>query len=247
MTYQEFEERLENWLAGAPASESEPLLERLPADLRQKGSECPKCRQLLDDWIWLHEQMGGLPKPAPSVGFSANVVARLSQPVSGLDDDALFAAAPESPRSPFAVPLFVGSLVALAASVLVVLFLPTERPSRPPAVATNTPVEDQTYDLPGQLRDTGNAYLALARGMVDAVALTDDNGESRVEMVLAANTLAQPPIHEALRGSTETLVDAGREITSTIRPITDSALGAFNFLLQSPARKAVTGNGKPSI
>ncbi|MFO0944977.1 MAG: hypothetical protein U1D30_03375 [Planctomycetota bacterium] len=243
MTFQEFEERLESWLSQAGETGTGSLTARLPAELRQKAIECPQSRQLLTDWIWLHEQMEALPKPVPSSGFAARVVAGIPSSTDW-DDEDLDVVPHTQERSIFAVPLFVGSLVALAASVLVVLFLPTERPTQPPAVATRS-TADQTYDLPGQLRDTGNAYLALARGMLDAVALTEDGRDRPEETVLAANTASQPPIHGALRSSTETLVGAGREISSTIRPITDSALGAFSFLLQSPARKS--GVEKPSI
>lgn len=247
MTYQEFEERLDALLIDAgPAENRDAILARLPVEMREKAAECPRCRQLLSDWVWLHEQIAQLPAPQPSHQFSKNVILRLARPAAAdeLDD---VTAIPQ--RSFWRTAGSVGVLITgLAASVAIgVLFLPREAGNQNQQVASS----EEPVDLRDHLRDTGTAYLALAQVMADAVRLADPGSptpetetgnqtESTTDAVARANP---PAIHEAIRGSTETFVDAGRDIGSTIRPITDSAVGAFSFLL--PPSKS--SREKPSI
>lgn len=252
MTFQEFEDRLDVLLLEAgPGETREDIFRRLPDELRAKAAKCEQSRQLLSDWIWLHEQISQLPVPHPSKEFSDHVVLQLAQPsATGELEDPL--ANTDSP-SPWRTARSLGlALVGLAASIAIgVMLLPRPDPIAAPTVATNT---SEPVDLRDHLRDTGTAYLALAQVMADAVRLADvepterqsapEPTETKTGTELASARANPPALHEAIRGSTETFVDAGRDIGTTIRPITDSAVGAFSFLLPSKPSQL---EEKPSI
>ena len=60
---------------------------------------------------------------------------------------------------------------------------------------------------------------------------------------MARADLPTPPVGKVIRGSTGNIVSAGGQLGTTIRPIADSAAGAFGFLWKSPA----ASTEKPSI
>lgn len=247
MTCQEFEASLDAFLASVgPAESTRPL--ELPERLRQAASRCPHCAGLLTDWVWLHEQLALCPRPMPAASLGDAVVARLSDPAAleGERDLVSSGTAGRGQRSRRWYALT--SMVAVAASLFVAVMLLPQRSEREPvgpALVEGSTPGGTVMDLREQVRETGTAYLALAREVVDAVGLAAGGGAAKDSSSTAAargtETKDAPAIHQVLRSSTDGVVGVGREIGTTIRPITDSAVGAFSFLWpRSTAEKPST-------
>lgn len=247
MTCQEFEASLDEFLASVgPAESTRPL--ELPERLRQAASRCPHCAGLLTDWVWLHEQLALCPRPMPAASLGDAVVARLSDPLALEGERELVtsrtAGRGQRSRRRFAF----ASLVAVAASLFVAVIVLSRRSELEPvgpAFVEGAGPGGTVMDLREQVRETGTAYLALAREVVDAVGLAAGEGAAMdspaTATARAVETKDVPAIHQALRGSTDGVVGVGREIGTTIRPITDSAAGAFSFLWpRSTAEKPST-------
>ena len=92
------------------------------------------------------------------------------------------------------------------------------------------------------LTDTTTAYIALARQFADAVRFSEpdapadrsdpvaDPDATRTDMDQFAFLTA--PVGQAMRDSTDSIVTGGEGIRASVRPITESAAGAFGFLFE---------------
>lgn len=175
---------------------------KVPAPLAQRARECSCCAQTLQDWFWLADQTAALPAPQPSPRMASRVTRAVARRTSK-----------DRPRpvrrSMTSWQSFTISTVAIAASIAAIFLLAAPR-SRNRDLATSGVVPPVTAKP---------APTAQAPARPAAVAA------AKVE------PLGPPlPVSRALRDSTGTLVNAGMELSSTIRPITRSAAGAFGFL-----------------
>jgi hypothetical protein len=161
--------------------------------------------------------MAQYPRPEPSDGFAARVAARFKARISRrivLRRTIIWSGA---------------AALSLAASLLLMISLRAPTLSRGPDAgqlarqAAPNPLET---DL---VRDVETAYLALAR---NAAGIWSPAEGARNELATATEIreLPTPPVAKAFRGSTNVIVTGSRGIGTSIRPVADSATGAFAFL-----------------
>lgn len=226
MTCQEFKDALDAILADV-AAEAGPA--RPSASLLERAAACPCCKRALVEWTWLADQVRKLDRPKPSADFAHRVVAELKRTPAGSRRQAWADASP--------VVSTLGSLVAIAASIalLVVVWRPIEEGASQVQVASveqKSPLErPAALDVP--VRETTKAYLALAQDFARTVQLADPeptDGTPAIEPEGPARDSSVPPVRSVLRRSGASFAAASEEIGSGIRPIADSAAGAFAFL-----------------
>ena len=247
MTSRKFEDILDDWLAGSPES---ARLDDAPPELRALADESERNRRLLVDTLWLHERVTGRPKPAPPSDFVDRALVALRQQASTLDDPVVETRTKPSQRiecgggvrrvRTLAPGRMLGWGVTLAASVSLVMFLaltpqepaqepPSENVAGPPGLASTDPLAETTF-----------AFVGLAHQLADSVRLADpdetgdwsdaglDVGWPRADVIQL--TLEAAPVGRAVRDSTASIVTGGEGIRTRVRPITESAAGAFGFL-----------------
>ena len=247
-----FEDVLDDWLrSSATEPDRRVQLDDLPADLRAMANASERNRRLLADWLWLHQQVSGMARPMPSANFVDRVVAALTEsaPSERIGGTVATTDWPTSEsakrarndrqgarRNRFGSAVRMRAWGAVAAAACLVLLLavrgrrfdaPIEGDwARPTVAMTRDPFADATV-----------ASVELARQFADGMrfSTTIDFGDPDAGSDASAEgfpiALLPLPMSEAVRASTDSLVTGGQGIGSRLRPITDSAAGAFGFLL----------------
>lgn len=265
MTAREFEDRLDeclrSWVQDADSNASFTwpsdviqAIETAPEPDRQERAR--QARTLL----WLHRQVRQAPLPLPAAGFAQRVAEEFRR--TSLEESRQvvpFSAGSStrtSAKSWRARSVFwVAGSLATAVAVATLLIL---RPASRQQLLVQAPAPSQVQVAPPQrivdpIRDAGGAYLALVRQVGDAlggvasVEPSDSDakltkGRDRAPRTELAVGPTAPRVGQVITESTGAVLDAGDDLRGAIRPVTDSAIGAFSFLW----KEAPTG-GKRSI
>ena len=252
MTCREFEEALDGLLVGTNAIDEDRVDARqLSPSTRDHLLGCTRCQRLFAEWQWLHQQIGKLPAPEMGDGFTQRVVARLrtEHAQSATEKTAAWH------RRPLRWAMTAGLALAATLTALAI-WLPEQPPTTSTVARTigpeSSPGEQTDLDS-GDL--TGEIRVALAENFFSLTNIlrletegpiletTDSPGQPAVSPAnTSADSLQAPPLQEVLRGSSGTLAAASRGFGTSMRPITDSAAGAFGFLW----RDLTAGEEKPS-
>ena len=210
----------------------------------------------LAEWANLQEALLDRPAPMPSVDFTERVLANLEEDHSVASQslsEALKQDARE--RTPSHKSWWMGSIGVFAAAAALFLALrwwadesndfgPVSPPGAGP-VAVNTPRDDNPS--PAKLREglavSGQQYFGMVQEMTAVFATSTDDEAYPVESVSNVDPnsdldpddpmsmLPAPPVDRLWNDSTVSVASAGREIEIGLRPIKQSAVGAFGFLL----------------
>lgn len=224
MTYPAFDDELDAFLERANARLAGEPPEELPVALRDAALTDPARARQLTETLWLHRQTQRRGAPQASPALAARVVADLKKPV----------AIGWARWTPMVKPA-AAFVAALAATIVIAVAIDRRMPPADEAgrgadaLVSSLPTKTE-LEVEDGLREAGAAYLALAQDLAGSVRLTETSAAPAPAAAKRQVELVTPPVGRVLRDSTGALGSAGSELSDSVRPITDSAVGAFSFL-----------------